>query len=218
MRRSLSLVSRSNTRSHHRRRVAFVMAALASSPASSSAMRMSSSSPLLRTPPKLTTPTTVLWFRNNLRLDDNPTLVAACRDAAARGDALLPIVCLDAALDDDGPPAPASSSQGPHKRPASWPTLGAGAPPTAFGSPKIGAFRAQFLLEAVDDLQANWAKRYGASSSASSPSELVVLTGSAPEVIAALGPMVTTVHAPQEVNVEEVEVERQVQRIVKQRE
>jgi deoxyribodipyrimidine photo-lyase len=181
--------------------------------------------PLLRLPPKLTTPTTVLWFRNNLRLDDNPALVAACRDATARGDALLPIVCLDAATgsDDDSTSTSTSSKvannvNSPHHRRApAAATLGASAPRTPYGSLKVGPYRAQFLLEAVDDLQQSWAAKYGgsSSSSSSSKSELVVLSGSAPDVIAALGPMVTTVHAPQETCYEETKCERDVATILK---
>jgi deoxyribodipyrimidine photo-lyase len=42
-------------------------------------------------------PTSLLWFRRDLRLGDNPALLAA-RDAAGRGGAVLPVFVLDDAL------------------------------------------------------------------------------------------------------------------------
>ena len=39
--------------------------------------------------------TNVLWFRNNLRVDDNPVLEAAINAACSRGEALLPLYCFD---------------------------------------------------------------------------------------------------------------------------
>ncbi len=39
--------------------------------------------------------TNVLWFRNNLRIDDNPVLDAAITACKAQGETLLPLFCFD---------------------------------------------------------------------------------------------------------------------------
>ena len=73
--------------------------------------------------------TRVLWLRNNLRVDDNPTLIAASDAAKKRGEFLLPMVCLDAA--------------------------GTVAARTVWGNRKVGARRMKFQLECVADLAAS---------------------------------------------------------------
>lgn len=39
--------------------------------------------------------TVILWFRRDLRTDDHPALLAAHEEAAAHGDEVLPVFCLD---------------------------------------------------------------------------------------------------------------------------
>ena len=62
----------------------------------------------------------VVWFRNDLRLSDNETLVRAIQ----QGGEIIPVYCLD----------PRHFAN------------------TKLGLPKTGAFRAQFLIEALEDL------------------------------------------------------------------
>jgi len=85
-------------------------------------------SPLITRLPALSAKTRVVWFRNNLRLDDNPTLVAACEAARAQGENLLPLFCLDAKT-----------------------MTGL----TPWGHRKWSARRAAFLLESLHDLRAS---------------------------------------------------------------
>jgi deoxyribodipyrimidine photo-lyase len=42
-------------------------------------------------PGPTTAPTTILWLRRDLRLGDNPALLAAAQTAHDRGGALLPL-------------------------------------------------------------------------------------------------------------------------------
>ena len=70
----------------------------------------------------------VLWFRNDLRLQDNAIgHEAALRVRAGKADEVLPVFCFD-----------------PRQFEA-----------TPWGTPKTGVFRAQFLLESVLALQAS---------------------------------------------------------------
>lgn len=80
---------------------------------------------------------------------------------------------------------------------------------TAFGFPKTGAFRAQFLLESVVDLRQQWQQRGG---------ELVVRWGKPEQVIAAIATQynVDAVYASTEVTAEEIRVERSLQTALKQ--
>ena len=65
----------------------------------------------------------IIWFKTDLRLHDNETLV----QAIAQSDEVIPVYCFD----ED------------HYN------------ITEFGFRKTGKFRAQFLLEAIQDLDAN---------------------------------------------------------------
>eukprot|EP00873_Tetraselmis_striata_P018999 jgi/Tetstr1/439263/TSEL_027705.t1 len=70
----------------------------------------------------------VCWFRNDLRLHDNP-IVHQAAEAIAKGQAsaVLPVYCIDPFFFKPG----------------------------TGGFPKTGAYRAQFLLESVLDLKQN---------------------------------------------------------------
>ncbi|TBX64805.1 DASH family cryptochrome [Flavobacterium silvisoli] len=67
--------------------------------------------------------TAVVWFKTDLRLHDNETLMKAL----AQSDQIVPIYCFDALHFET----------------------------TEFGFKKTGSFRAQFLLEAIEDLDKN---------------------------------------------------------------
>ena len=84
----------------------------------------------------------VVWFRNDLRLTDNETLVRAIQ----QGGEIIPVYCLD----------PRHFAN------------------TKLGLPKIGAFRAQFLIEALEDLRNSFIQ-IGAN--------LVILQGKPEEVL-----------------------------------
>lgn len=138
----------------------------------------------------LTTPTQVVWFRNNLRLDDNLVLLAAQKQAASAGEALLPVFCFDPAWfgnEDD------SSSSGPHTAPL-------------FTSEKTSSLRATFLIESVHDL------RQGLRAIGS---DLLIAYGAPADVIGSLG--ATAVHYQAEVTAEELKAERAVGRAGKKR-
>lgn len=77
--------------------------------------------------PKLTAQTHVVWFRNDLRVDDNYALSAAAREAQQSGGAVLPVFVLD----------PEQFGQ------------------TPWGAEKTGARRAKFLIESIADLRQN---------------------------------------------------------------
>ncbi len=64
--------------------------------------------------------TAIVWFKTDLRLHDNETLVKAM----AQGEQIIPVYCFDEA----------------HFK------------TTRFGFKKTGSFRAQFLLESLQDL------------------------------------------------------------------
>lgn len=70
---------------------------------------------------------TIIWFRNDLRLHDNPVLTAAASHLASTGGEHVCLYCFD----------PRHFS------------------PTPYGSPKTGVYRAKFLLEAVETLRKN---------------------------------------------------------------
>ena len=65
----------------------------------------------------------IVWFKTDLRLHDNETLVKAI----AKSEEIIPVYCFDAAQFEI----------------------------TEYGFQKTGSFRAQFLLEAVSDLDKN---------------------------------------------------------------
>jgi deoxyribodipyrimidine photo-lyase len=84
----------------------------------------------------------VVWFRNDLRLSDNETLVRAIQ----QGGEIIPVYCIDPRQVEI----------------------------TKLGLPKIGAFRAQFLTEALEDLRNSFIQ-IGAN--------LVILHGKPEEVL-----------------------------------
>ena len=119
-------------------------------------------------------PTALLWLRSDLRLDDH----AALRDAvevAGPGGHLLAVYCLDPRHYE----------------------------PTALGVPKTGAYRAQFVLEALRDLRAQMRERGG---------DLVVRHGRPEDVLPALARDggAATVHLHDEPMQEEADVEAAV--------
>jgi deoxyribodipyrimidine photo-lyase len=67
--------------------------------------------------------TSVVWFKTDLRLHDNETLIKAITES----DSIIPVYCFDEAQ------------------------FGT----TKFGFQKTGSFRAQFLLESLEDLDRN---------------------------------------------------------------
>jgi deoxyribodipyrimidine photo-lyase len=73
---------------------------------------------------------TIIWFRNDLRIRDNPVLTSATQHLAAHGGEHLCIYCFD---------------------PRQFQTA-------TFGHQKTGIFRAKFLLESVADLRQNLRK------------------------------------------------------------
>lgn len=77
---------------------------------------------------------TVLWFRNDLRIHDNPIVAEAIR-AAKNGEQVVPVYCFD--------PRFTSScnvlDQRPHAR--------------LLGDPKMSGYRAKFLMECVNDVR-----------------------------------------------------------------
>ncbi|MDT0631656.1 DASH family cryptochrome [Rubrivirga litoralis] len=119
-------------------------------------------------------PTALLWLRSDLRLDDH----AALRDAAAAagpGGRLLAVYCLDPRHYE----------------------------PTALGVPKTGAYRAQFVLDALRDLRRSMRGRGG---------DLVVRLGRPEDVLPALAAQsgAATLHLHDEPMQEEADVEAAV--------
>ena len=104
--------------------------------------------------------TTLLWLRNDLRLHDHEALSDALADAGPDGR-LVALYCVDPRAFAD----------------------------TRWGFPKAGAFRAQFLVEALADLRASMRARGG---------DLVVRVGAPadviPEIVAAHGIGSVSVH------------------------
>ena len=125
----------------------------------------------------------VVWYRGtDLRLHDQPAVhEAASRVASGKATEVLPVFCFD--------PRFFSAS--------------------VWGTPKTGAYRAQFLLESVADLKASLRRR---------GSDLLVCVGRPEEVLPALaapeagagGGAGWAVLAGSEVTTEEVAVERKV--------
>ena len=82
-------------------------------------------------------PRTILWFRNDLRLHDNAIVAAAVATVADKGHTVVPIFCFD----DRFMSARNVIDQHPHTR--------------KVADPKMGRFRAKFLLESVNDLRSS---------------------------------------------------------------
>jgi len=140
--------------------------------------------------------TTVVWFRNNLRLQDNPALVAACEAATARGEYLLPLVCLDA--EDTLTKA------------------------TRFGNRKSCARRTAFMLESVADLQRQLKAKGSDLLVTSMPASaclehLCSANTQDPNGSGNAGGSVSAVHVATEVASEELKAEKAVERVLKQR-
>lgn len=116
--------------------------------------------------------TSVVWFKTDLRLHDNETLIKAITES----DSIIPVYCFDEAL------------------------FGT----TKFGFQKTGSFRAQFLLESLEDLDRNL-RALG--------SGLVILKGKPEEEIPKLVKQhkATKVFAKREVAFEERNTEQKVQ-------
>lgn len=116
--------------------------------------------------------TSVVWFKTDLRLHDNETLIKAITES----DSIIPVYCFDEAQ------------------------FGT----TKFGFQKTGSFRAQFLLESLEDLDRNL-RAIG--------SGLVILKGKPEEEIPKLVKQhkATKVFAKREVAFEERNTEQKVQ-------
>lgn len=115
--------------------------------------------------------TIIVWFRNDLRLQDNEALYKACQHASH----IIPLYCID-----------------PRHFQA-----------TAFGFPKTGAFRTQFLLESLRDLKFRLQDLGG---------DLIVRTGKPEDIIFGLAKFykVKAVYCHQEATHEEMKVEDKV--------
>ena len=116
--------------------------------------------------------TSVVWFKTDLRLHDNETLIKAITES----DSIIPVYCFDEGQFGN----------------------------TKFGFQKTGSFRAQFLLESVEDLDRNL-RALG--------SGLVILKGKPEEEIPKLVKQhkATKVFAKREVAFEERNTEQKVQ-------
>lgn len=79
-------------------------------------------------------PRTVVWFRNDLRVEDNPVLAEAVKNAKNKHE-IVPIFCFD----DRAMAARNVIDRRPGHRQE--------------GEPKMGPHRAKFAMEAVNDLQ-----------------------------------------------------------------
>lgn len=119
--------------------------------------------------------TVLVWYRNDLRLHDHEPLAEAWRQAHRSSSGIIPLYCVD----------PRQLGQ------------------TAFGFPKTGAFRAQFLLESLSDLR---------RSLQSLGSDLVIRLGHPEDIIPALAKeyAVERVLYHREVTSEETRVERRL--------
>lgn len=115
--------------------------------------------------------TAIVWFRNDLRVKDNPVL----RKAVDTHDSVIPVYVFDDHF------------------------FGT----TSFGFAKTGAFRAQFLLEAVQDLQASLKELGGM---------LYTRKGNTVSILSALQQAfdIDRVYAQKEVTAEEVNLEQKV--------
>jgi deoxyribodipyrimidine photo-lyase len=113
----------------------------------------------------------IVWFKTNLRINDNEALVKAIQ----QNKSIIPFYCFDTTLPSN----------------------------TSFGFSKIGAFRAQFLIEAVRNLQDNLAK-LGAN--------LIIVKGlphvEIPKIIVQYN--ATDIYAQQEVAFEELQEQQLV--------
>jgi len=116
--------------------------------------------------------TSVVWFKTDLRLHDNETLIKSITES----DSIIPVYCFDEAQFST----------------------------TKFGFQKTGSFRAQFLLESLEDLDRNL-RALG--------SGLVILKGKPEEEIPKLVKQhkATKVFAKREVAFEERNTEQKVQ-------
>jgi deoxyribodipyrimidine photo-lyase len=114
----------------------------------------------------------LIWFKTDLRLHDNETLVKAIE----KSDVVIPIYCIDEALLEK----------------------------TEFGFGKMGSFRAQFLLESLENLDQNLRKL---------GSGLIVLKGKPDVEIPKLAHDLacTKVYAKKEVGAEEKALEKKVE-------
>ncbi len=115
----------------------------------------------------------IVWFKTDLRLHDNETLVEAIKHS----DEVLPIYCIDAQ----------------HFK------------TTEFGFNKTGNFRAQFLLQALRDLDASLRKL---------GSGLLILRGNSKDEIAKIASQfeASKVYAKKEVAFEEIKTETEVEK------
>jgi deoxyribodipyrimidine photo-lyase len=118
------------------------------------------------------TNTAIIWFKTDLRLSDNETLIKAL----ASHQLIVPAYCFDEAHFKE----------------------------TAFGFKKMGAYRAQFLLDALQDLKLNL-QRLG--------SDLLIVYGKPEIELPKLAKMyhAQAVFAKAETAYEEISTERQVQ-------
>jgi deoxyribodipyrimidine photo-lyase len=118
------------------------------------------------------TNTAIIWFKTDLRLSDNETLIKAL----ASHEYIVPVYCFDEAHFKE----------------------------TAFGFKKTGAYKAQFLLESVEDLKLNL-QRLG--------SDLLVVHGKPEIELLNIAKMyhAQAVFAKAEIAYEEINTERQVQ-------
>ncbi|MEM8503542.1 MAG: DASH family cryptochrome [Cyanobacteria bacterium P01_D01_bin.1] len=123
----------------------------------------------------------LLWFRNDLRLHDHEPLHRAAQQNAEQGAEIIPLYCFD----------PRQFGE------------------TPFGFPKTGAYRAQFLIETVADLQEGLRSR---------GSDLVIRQGKPEEEIAVLVKAlnINAVYWHEEVTSEETEVEQRLETALNQ--
>jgi len=115
----------------------------------------------------------IVWFKTDLRLHDNKTLIGAINNS----DEVLPVYCFDD---------------------SHYAT-------TKFGFKKTGNFRAQFLLESLQDLESNL-KNIG--------SGLLILRGNQKQEIARIAAeyVATKVYAKKEVAFEEKNIEAELKK------
>jgi deoxyribodipyrimidine photo-lyase len=142
----------------------------------------------------------IAWLRSDLRLHDNVVLnEAAQRVKRGEADEVLPVYVLD-------PRNFAPSAYGTAASVVDGAAGGAAAA-ASVGLPKMGPYRAKFLLESLADLQRSL-RALG--------SDLTVRVGPAEEVIPPLqGSATTTVLVHEEVASEEAQQEARVERALK---
>ncbi len=116
--------------------------------------------------------TTLVWFKTDLRLHDNETLIRAIESS----DQVIPVYCFDEA----------------HYQ------------TSAFGFKKTGAIRAQFILQCLENLDANL-RAIG--------SGLIVMKGKPSEVLFSLVKTfkATKIYAKKEVAFEEIQTQKEVE-------